>query len=274
MGVAHFLQLPLLYLGLNHSLSHQFYASLLTLLAVTLLTNIIGGFTLTFSIIIPALIFSYLFHLSRHDSKGQIFWYPPGRLISILTAYVLGVGAVVFIFTVNAEYTSTFHAQVIEIAPQELKPYYSQIADKIVKLLPAITSGAILLATLMNGMLAQLFLVKTHKNKRPTPSISSIELPWWLWISLALFGVGSVILHGTSKVFCINMVFIISLSFVFEGISIIHTILAWYAPGKMFIWIFYISMILFGWPILIVVILGLFEPWFKIRERIAQKSRG
>lgn len=268
MGLANFIVLPLLCLGLGRSTSAQFYASLLVTLLMTLLTGIQGSLILLLISLIPAMLVGYLALLSRRGDKGELFWYPPGRLMTALTAYALGLLALFFGFFLNSGYTTVFRTHLIQMAPHNLQAQYTHLADQIIRFLPAIMAISAMLGTLINAIVAQMILVKLHKNQRSTPPVSVIELSWWLWIALALCGLAALLLKGSSGQFFMNAVLILLFAFLFEGLGIVHILFARYIPGKMFLWIFYISMIVFGWPILIVIVLGLFEPWVKLRKRL------
>ena len=267
MGLANFMILPLLCLGLGRSLSAQFYASLLTVLLITVFTSVQAGLIFSFVSVIPAILLAYLALLSRGDVKGELFWYPLGRLIAVLSGYTLGLSILFFLFFLNSDYKTVLRTHLLQMAPDKLQVQYSQLADQIIRFLPAIMSISALLVTLINGIAAQMILVKLNKNQRPTPAVSTIELSWWLWIALALCGLAAFLLKGEGGQFFMNAVLVLLFAFLFEGLGIVHLLFAHYLLGKMFLWIFYISMIVFGWPILIVIAFGLFEPWIKLRER-------
>ncbi|MBL9029453.1 MAG: DUF2232 domain-containing protein [Caedimonas sp.] len=267
-ALSSFVQLPLLCLGLGRGVSAQFYASLLTLVSIAFLAGLQNSLALLFVNLAPAMLLAYLALLCRRDPEGTLFWYPPGRLIAALTAYGLGVLGLFSVFLSRGDYGAVFHTELIQTAPDHLRAQYTQWVDQLIKFLPCIITVGAMLTTLFNAMAAQAILVKYQKNRRPTPAVSAIELPWWLWVALAVCGVAALVFRDAQRQFFMNAVPVLLFAFLFEGLGIVHALLARYSPGKMFVWIFYMTMILFGWPILIVIVLGLFDPWIKLRERL------
>ena len=271
MGLMNFAPLPLLFLGLGENDGHQFYASALAVLLVAAFSSLqVASFFLMISVL-PAFLVSYFALMCRKGKDGKVFWYPLGGLITHLTTYNMGLCFLLFIFFSRSPSTLLLKDQWMTLGPETLQAQYRYIADLLIRFLPALMTSAAFLTTLLNAGIAQGVLVKLKKNQRPTPSLSEIELAWWLWIALAACGVMALLTSGGMRDLWMNETLVLGIAFFFQGLSVMQLILNHYFPGKMFHWIFYVGMIVFGWLILMVMMLGVFEPWVKLRKRFTEK---
>ncbi len=270
--LSNFVQLPLLYLGLSRNITCQFYASVIACLLICLCTNIPGGLFFFLISVGPSLVLTH-FALHRVSDRTQQYTYSSGQIFSFLLLYMLGLLLFFMIFLqLNAQgalsYAAIIKGHLSTITAEPLKSSYQQWIDTILNILPFILSAAALMTTLINFFLTQSILVKTKKYQRPTPDLSSFNLPWWPWIALAVCGALNFILPTLQARLFLNAALLLLSGFLIEGLSIVHKTFLHYKLSGMFLWIFYFVMVLFGWPIFIVIVLGIFEPWTKLRERL------
>ncbi|MGI4851864.1 MAG: DUF2232 domain-containing protein [Janthinobacterium lividum] len=266
-------QLPLLCLGLSRGVSSQFYASVVACLFLCLGSTFLGSIFFSLVSLIPAFILTtsaLAVHTKREDLGYQ---HSSGQVLSHLLIYMVGLlifFMILFQFKSKGElsYDIFIKDRLIDMAPDNLKLQYQQGAEILVRVLPFVFCGAALLTTLLNFFLAQTILVKNSKNLRSTPLMSDIRLPWWLWIALAIYGLLIFVLPDPGSQFFLNASLILCFGFLFEGLSVVHTIHQHFGYRRMFLWLFYFVMVLFVWLIFFVIGLGVFQPWIKLRERL------
>jgi len=96
------------------------------------------------------------------------------------------------------------------------------------------------------------------------------ELPWWPWWALAVIGIFAFFGSGQVGTISINMLWALLNAFMLEGLAIIHSYSTKYEQRNLFLWIFYTLMVVFGWLALPVLIVGIFEPWLNLKERLCK----
>lgn len=146
-----------------------------------------------------------------------------------------------------------------------------RILSLIVIALPAFVVMAWSLLTLGNMWLAQLILERAGRNLRPTPSLLDIEYPHFL---LALF-LGALILSlipGSAAQLGGAIMIALLVPYFLLGLAVIHAISRAWTARIAFLGVFYVLLIFTGWLIVPICLIGLGEPWAKLRARFAQSE--
>lgn len=270
---AYFVQLPLLFIGLTLGLTGSVVAA-----ASGLLVNgLIAGFTtaLIYALvqILPTLIVVRQGLLSRQDG-GRIEWYPPGLLLAQLTA--LAAGAIVAAFVVLLSQPGGLEGAIESFVRSALSEFGALPEDGQVPpefggwifVFPGLMATSWLVMIVVNAVLAQALAVRSGWNRRPSPDIVMLELPWWLWpgIGLAVF----LSLLGESGLGFLgrSLLMVLVVPYVFLGLAVLHALARkWAYPGLALAAV-YGSIVVLGWPILAVLLLGLVEDWAALRRRL------
>ncbi len=119
-----------------------------------------------------------------------------------------------------------------------------------------------------NGVLAQRLLVRFGKNLRPSPSLLSMYLPqFMIWPliggAVLAFLPGDLGLTGTV------VTALAAIPYFFLGLATVHVI-SYHLPGRAFALTgIYILLLALGWPILLIVGLGIVEHFVNLRRTYA-----
>ncbi|MGI9505134.1 MAG: DUF2232 domain-containing protein [Geminicoccaceae bacterium] len=273
--ISYFVQLPMMVAGLTMGLT----AALIAALTAVVLNGFIGG-------VLPALIFAIVFAapallvvrqalLSMQDPEAGLIWYPPGMILAqlaVMTVLALAAaffafagqegGLIGFIETVLsdlAEHMTTAAGQPL-VDPETLR--------SSAQFVPAAIACSWLVTGVINGVVAQLIAVRTGWNRRPSPKLADLELPFWLWpmmggtAVLALLGSTGLGLFGYSALI------VLIVPFGFLGLAVIHTFANRWSYRQLGLTAVYAAIIMFTWPILAVVALGLVENWAHLRRHM------
>ncbi len=118
----------------------------------------------------------------------------------------------------------------------------------------------------VNGALAQGVLRRFGKNRLPTPDIAAIRAPRQL---LALFAVvlAGTFLPGGIGFLADNLVPILALPLFFAGLSMMHWSLRRSGAPGLWLGLLYGLLLVFGWPALILALIGLADAIFDFRGR-------
>ena len=236
---------------------------------------------------LPAWWLGYLALLARPAATpaGEALeWYPVGRLV--VWAALLGAIVVVVAipnFGLDAESFRSglrrvfervlrAHTGTAEDAPLALPGISDsgRVLDLLVVLIPPTAAVLSTLTNLVNLWFAALIVRFSGRLRRPWPQISAMTFPRYALALLALavagsflpdlVGVGASVLSATLLV-----------AYALLGLAVMHAITVG-INGRGFVLAgTYVTVGLFGWPILMMALLGLIETVFTLRARLAAK---
>ena len=258
-------------------------------LAVLLVYGIGGGMVLplTFLVVaaLPAVVIGRQALLSRQRADGGIEWYPPGRLLLILTG--LGLGLVTAATVLAAVFggdgglkglvrdllagplTAFLAASGAPGAPEAAGGTGSAVADGVASVLPGVVAVSWLVMVVTNGLFAQALLVRLNRLMRPPLRMTELSLPDWAPLVLAATAVGAATLEGEAGFLLVNLALVMVVPFFFAGLSVVHAFAARY-PARMAILVgFYLMLFVLAWSVIAVIGLGVIEQWAGLRGRFA-----
>ena len=275
MLLAYFAPLPVLAVGLGLGAA----AGAISSAVAVLLMLIVGGFmaAAVYALMnaIPAIILLRQAMLSRTNDQGNQEWYPAGHLIvasSMIAGTIFAIGAFWFAATsVGLEDTvRTFVANLVkQMAPHVPSDQMEPMVQMVSRILPGFIGASWLIMIVINGALAQGVLVRFGRNRRPSPSLISMEFPQWFPILAAIAAAMAAVLPGALGFFGQNLLIILVAPFFFMGLAVVHAVCRNRASSTVMLVTFYAFLTIFGWPAIIVVLLGLIEQWAGLRRRFA-----
>ena len=271
--LSYFVQLPLMLAGLTMGLA----AAMVAALSATLVSGFIAGplaaviFAIAFAL--PSVWVVRQALLSRQDPGAGLIWYPPGMILAQLA--VMAVLALAFAFIAfNGQPGGLVGAieTVLALALEQLSAATGQPSPDaaLVKaralFVPAIVACSWLVMAVVNAALAQAIAVRTGWNRRPSPVLAEMDLPFWLWpmlggaVLLAMLGTSGPGLFGRSALI------VLIVPFGFLGLAVIHKFANRWSYRQLGLAAVYAGIIVFNWPVLAVIALGLVEDWAHLRR--------
>lgn len=274
--LAYLAQLPLFLVGLSLGLAPAAIASAtgtLVVLAATSLTSAALYVVLTAGA--AALVVRQAL-LNRPGAQGGVEWYPAGLLIAWLTLAGLVLLGIAALYALQAEgglqglvrerLTAVFNAlapgQEAEVAPA---------ADLIARVLPGVTIVSWIVMLVVNAALAQGLLVRLGRALRPSPVLAEIWLPRWPAYAL-IAAIACALLPGEPGMLGQNAAIILAVPFLFLGLGVCHALAGRASARLLLLFLLYMILVLFGWPVLIVAAIGFIEQWVGLRRRFARPS--
>jgi len=279
--------LPIMIAGLGWSHWAAAAAALIGAVALAVAFGPVFFFTFLAGAGLPAWWLSYLTMLARPVGNGgapALEWYPPGRLV--VWAAILAALVVVFAipnFGFDAEsFRAGLRGALMRILRVETDapagspltlPGVSNAGRLIDFLVSAIPPAAAVLATITNVLnlwLAAAIVKFSGLLKRPWPPLSAITFPRSLTAALAiavgLSFVGSLI-GIISGVVSASLL----MAYGVLGFAVLHAITHGMASRFFLLGSVYAAVLVFGWPVLALCLLGLIEAVVDLRARIARK---
>ena len=215
--------------------------------------------------------------LARRRDDGTLAWYPPGLLTAWLTAIALaGIAAALLLLGGPDALLAALRgvvSQVLDRVAQRPIPNRDQIAEGLAMLIPGIVAASWMIMATVNASLAQGILARFGLNWRPRLDLAELALPLWLPIALGASAAAAAA-GGAWRFIGINMMIALSVAFCLAGLAVLHAAVRRLRQPGMALLCFYVAAMLFGWPFLIVAVLGLLENWLGLRRRLAPQGVG
>lgn len=229
---------------------------------------------------LPAWWLGYLALLARPVSTngaGGVEWYPVGRLL--LWASIVGALLVVAAIPAFGTDKETFQASLRAAFERALRgqsqaPGMPADTQRMIDILVlAIPPAAAVLATLLNAFnlwLAARIVKVSGRLRRPWPDLPALTLPGLTPGLLAAAIAGSFLpdLLGLVAGVLAASLF---MAYAIMGFAVLHAITRGIGARAFALTGAYVAVLLFGWPILAMSMLGLAENAFNIRDRFAAK---
>lgn len=276
--LSYFASLPLLAVGLWAGPLGAGLAAVVGTLATAALGSLTFGATYLAFNGGPAVLLVRQALLSRTDAEGRTEWYPPGHLVAWVVALgaaaLLALSLVLELVTegglraVAADALAAFLDSMARAVgtTDESAVMAAEIREVLAPLIPGLTGMSWFLTLVVNGTLAQALLVGLRLNRRPSPDLGAIALPAWLLLALVVAGVATL-LPGLVGFLGANLVLILLPAFVLAGLGIMHAVSRPWPLRPLFLTAVYLLAFFLGWPLVVLALLGVFEPWIRLRQR-------
>ena len=271
MLLVYFAQLPVLFAGLTLGLTGSGIAVIGAIAVIGMMIGMAAALGYALLHALPALFTVRQALLRRHD-QGRTEWFPIGLLLTQLTV-LAGIGVVLAFVLLGGEPGGLpgFIEQHLREGLSELGLLDESAAPspdlaRLAAVIPGFTASSTLLMVMVNFMLAQLLAMRVGWARRPTPDFDRLELPGWLWPGIALAAL-LVLVGGTVGDLGWSLLIVLVVPYLFLGLALVHVLVRrWPRPGLALSAI-YGAMILLGWPILLILLLGFVEDWAHLRRR-------
>lgn len=284
--LANFAQLPILLVAIGWMHLAGLLAALTATFALAAVTS--GSVALAFflSIGLPAWWIGYLALLGRRTgpNEADMEWYPVGRIVvwtAVAAAFVVIVSMLRYGFDATQvqsgmrrelERALRFLSGSRGDAPLTLPSVKDpqRLLDILVLMVPPMKATALTATSLLNLWLAALIVRVSGRLKRPWPQISQMTFPAFAPILLTTAIAGTFLpdLVGLlSGVLTASLL----LAYALLGFAVMHAITARMNGRGFMLTGLYFTVGLFGWPLLLMTLVGLAETAIGMRDRMAAR---
>lgn len=270
--LAYFVQLPLLFAGLSMGLVGSVIAATSGILVNGLLAGLLAGLLYAVVQALPAVVVVRQALLARQDSDGTVEWYPPGLILAQLA--VLGAVGIVLAFVLLFDQPGGLEGVIegfvgtllVEVGAVDAEIDAAGVFGGWISLFPGLMATSWLLMAVLNAMIAQALAVRFGWNRRPSPDIVTLQLPWWLWPALG--GAAVLALLGGGMGFLGQaMLVVLVMPYGFVGLAVMHTLARRTPRPGLALFAIYGVILLFGWrSLLAVLLLGFVEDRAHLRR--------
>jgi hypothetical protein len=279
--------LPILIAGLGWSHAAALVAAFV---AAAGLAAAIGGFLFFVSFLVgiglPAWWLAYLALLARPTgSADDLEWYPAGRIV--LWAALLAAGLVAFgMLTIGTD-AESFRSGlrgalervlgVARDAPQ--RPTFKlpglgemDALDVLVLVAPASAAIATLITNLLALWLAARIVKVSGRLRRPWPDLAAMRLTSWAPTLLAAAAAGTFV-PGLVGMIAAVFATTLLMAYAMIGLAVLHAVTRGLSGRGFVLGSLYGAIFVFGWPMLLMSLLGLTDAALDLRARAAARGR-
>src|SRR5690348_8273537 len=279
IGLFYLAPLPILIVALGWS----HWAGLLAAVAaaVSLALAIDSFYFLAFliSIGLPAWWLGYLALLARTGATPEeIEWYPPGRLVvwsAVLGALVVLIGLsqighdeATIRDTLRRAIESMLRTQMRVPADKPLNLPGIADPEVLAMVLPPAAAALTTMTQLLNLWLAGRIVRISGRLRRPWPEFSTLRFPPVTPIALAA-AFGGSFLPGTIGLGAALAAASLLIAYAVLGFAVMHGITRHLPRRGVVLFGIYAAVAVFGWPVLLMTLLGLIDAALDLRGRVA-----
>ncbi len=266
-------QLPLFAAGLSLGVGSAVAAGLTASVAVLAVGGASAAALFAGLCALPVVLLVRQALLARSRPDGALEWYSSGLLTAWLAGFGLVALAAAVLFFGGPSGIETLLRQTLAPAIDRLVDGSGSSREALTSILALVTPGAIaaswMVMTANNAILAQGVLARFGWAWRPSPDLAALALPIWVSALLAA-AAGLSVLGGVARFLGVNVLIVLSIPFGLAGLAVLHTAARRTPRPQIPLVAFYILAGLFGWPFLVVAVLGVLDAPLGLRRRFAQ----
>ncbi|UEM05251.1 DUF2232 domain-containing protein [Skermanella rosea] len=271
--------LPLLMVGLGLGLRSFLIAGTVAVLVVAGFGGPLFGLSygLANGIVVAVIVRQAL--LARTAPDGTLEWYPPGLLLVVLTGLGLSGLLLAALLTLGdpgglegsvRQFLSIAFGDAAAGTAGAEEPL-TDLVDGFAQVFPGMVIVSWLTMAIINAALAQGVLMRFGRNLRPAMRVAEVELPNWTPMLLAAAGVLALIGgEGQLGYLAVNAAIVLLVPFFFAGLAVVHAFAGGRQARTLLLAVFYFFLLVSGWPIAMVVGLGVIEQWAGLRRRFSR----
>jgi hypothetical protein len=284
LALANLAQLPIMIAAIGWTHYAAIVAALFASAGLALLLGGTVGAAFLIGIGLPAWWIGYLALLARPApgaDPASIEWYPVGRIV-VWTA--ISAAAVVLVSMLRHGFDAASIQAGLRRESERLLRILAallglpsvkdpgRLLDVLVPIVPPIKAIGLTMTTLLNFWLAGLIVRVSGRLKRPWPAIAQMTFPPFAPTVMAIAVAGTFLpdLIGlASGVFTASLL----LAYALLGFAVMHAITIGVGGRHFMLAGLYLTVGLFGWPIVLMALVGLIETMLALRARHAARRR-
>lgn len=286
MGLVLVMPVPLFLVGLGVGRGDMLVAAVVAMASLTYFLNVHLMLYLTALYVLPVMLLCLLALRYRYDEQGTLFWYPAGRLVTALALYPIAVYGCFSAMIGGNGVEHSLHETILPqmntlLASPEIAKNLAEapsddmarmITTGLVTLLPGMMILSWIVSILVSGLWTQFTLLSNGNALRPVPRLDDFELPAWLLPLFAIMILLSFFFEGQIAYFARNTLLPLVVPYFVLGVALFH-FWAGQRKNKLMLLILFYLFLSFGYPIALVALAGVVEPWLHLRQRIGTRTR-
>jgi len=248
--------------------------------------NLPYGLAFAVAVALPAWWLGHLTLLGRPSANSAasppsaavpaLEWYPLGQTllwISLLAALTT-FAALLTLGTDADSITGTLHGALSRILSASDVPVSAdtdQLINAMIKVAPALAAMFATLTLTLNLWLAAKITATSGRLRRPWPDLKSTALPPMTLVAL-FAAIGFCFSGGLFAMLAIIVTATLLMAYALSGFAVLHTLTLALKSRTFWLGSTYALVVMFVWPVLAMVALGLADAAFGLRQRFWQRQ--
>jgi hypothetical protein len=264
--------MPLMVAGIGWGPLSATIGGIMAALGVAAIFGFYHGIAYALIVALPAWWLSHLAMLGRPAGEGPdpaaLEWYPVGRLL----LWIAGFAALITILTllsVSADplvIAAAMKRSVMRVLAMHRLQADESVIDTAAAMAPALIATGPLVMLTINLWLASRIMATSGRLKRPWPDLKATALPPMTLVVLCV-AVAFAFTGGLFALIAKISVGALLSAYMLTGFAVVHTLTLAMKNRALWLTCIYAITILFVWPLLSMVALGLADSLFGFRDR-------
>ena len=201
-------------------------------------------------------------------------WYPVGRILLWISGFaaLATMAALLTLGTDPAAITGALRRGLLRIlGPREVASTgeTEQWIDALVTIAPVAAAVVAMMTLTLNLWLAARITATSGRLHRPWPDLKSADLPPMTLAALCV-AVAFCFAGGLLAILAQIVTAALMMAYALIGFAVLHTLTLALKSRSLWLSLSYVIVVVFSWPVLAMVILGLADAVFGIRQRYLQ----
>jgi hypothetical protein len=267
--------LPLLVAALGWGVLRAATGGLVAGLALGLLFGFSYLAVFILTVALPACWLGYLAMLRRPAAADGSYpeeWYSPGRLLlwTAIFAALTAIAALLTLGSDSAEINAALRrglGRVVDVRGGMASGEKSGLIDALVAAAPAAAAVVTMTTLSLNLFLAGRITATSARLIRPWPNLNDTALPPMTLVALPValaFCFGDGLLSIAAQIVAAALL----VAYAIQGIATLHAVTRGRAHRTLWLMMTYSIVLVFGWPVIALMALGLADAFFGLRQRV------
>lgn len=210
-------------------------------------------------------------------AEPVIEWYPVGRILLWIAGFAtLTTMAALLTLGTDAEtITGTLRRgmmRLLRAADPQTSGEASQFVDALVRIAPAAATIVAMMTLTLNLWLSAKVTATSGRLRRPWPDLMSAELPPMTLVVLCI-ALAFCFTGGLLAIVAQITTAALMMAYALTGFAVLHTLTLALKSRTFWLGSTYAVVVVFGWPVIAMVILGLADSVFGFRERFLRSRQ-
>ncbi|MCP3368968.1 DUF2232 domain-containing protein [Bradyrhizobium cajani] len=207
----------------------------------------------------------------------ELEWYPVGRILLWIAGFatLTTIAALLTLGTDADTITGTLRRglmRLIRAADPQTSGEADQFVDALVRIAPAAATIAAMMTLTLNLWLSAKVTATSGRLRRPWPDLMTAELPPMTLVALCV-ALAFCFTGGLLAIVAQITTAALMMGYAVTGFAVLHTLTLALKSRAFWLGSAYAVVVVFGWPVIAMVILGLADAVFGFRERFLRSRQ-
>jgi len=270
--------LPLLVVALGWGPLAATIGSAAAMFALAAIFGLHYGIGYAISVALPAWWLGHLALLGRPVASGtpsgdgaaapDLEWYPVGRILVWIAAFasLTTFAALLTLGTDAPAILAAMKQGLLRILEVRGTAADEKVLDALLAIMPACAVIGIVVTLTINLWLAGRITAMSGRLRRPWPDLKTAALPTSVLLALCLAAACSLA-GGLLAILAQIVTSALMMTYAFAGFAVLHTLTLALKSRALWLGSAYAAVVLFVWPVVAIVVLGLADALFGFRKR-------